>query len=218
MSIHPVLSQRLLLCAAALIVVIYGCSGEDGPVRGIDQACMAAVAGTYPEQSTSPYLLPYSVGETYTVVQGNCANFSHRANINQQFAYDFLMPIGTTLLASRDGVVIAVEQRFRDGTRILGEENFVSIQHDDGTIGRYIHLTTLGALVQPQDMVSQGDAIALSGDSGNSEVPHLHFDVIDGLCLPEQSSDCVSFPINFSNTQPHINGLVEGESYTAEPF
>ncbi len=218
MYIHPVSSQRLVWCAAALIAVISGCSGGDGGVGRIDQACMAAVAGTYPGQSTSPYILPYSVGETYLAGQGNCTNFSHRADINQQFAYDLIMPIGTTLVASRGGVVIAVEQSFRDATRIPGEENYVYIQHDHGTIGRYIHLTMLGALVQPQDIVSQGDAIALSGDSGNSEVPHLHFDVLDGPCLPQQSFDCLSLPVNFSNTAPHINGLVEGEFYTAEPF
>ena len=91
----------------------------------------------------------------------------------------------------------------------------------DGTTGRYIHVTTLGALVQLQDTVSQGDAIAMSGNSGNSTGPHLHFDVVNdqggALCLPSQAN-CTSVPINFRNTSAHVNGLIEGQSYTADQF
>ena len=131
------------------------------------------------------------------------------------------MPLGTTLIASRGGVVVGIEENFSDGTGVPGEENFVAILHDDGTTGRYIHVATLGVLVQLQDTVSQGDAIAMSGNSGNSTGPHLHFDVVGdqggALCLPAQA-DCTSVPINFRNTSAHVNGLIEGQSYTAEQF
>ena len=210
------------VCLTVLVVVIQGCGGGDGgPNNVIDESCMEAAAGTYPDQSTSPYVLPYSIGETYAVAQGNCTAGRHRANAGQQFAYDFAMPLGTTLIASRGGVVVGIEESFSDGTGIPGEENFVAIRHDDGTTGRYIHLTTLGALVQLQDTVSQGDAIAMSGNSGNSTGPHLHFDVVSdqggALCLPQQAN-CTSVPINFRNTSTHVNGLIEGQSYTAGQF
>jgi hypothetical protein len=29
-------------------------------------------------------------------------------------------------------------------------------------------------------------------------------------------TDCRSLPVNFRNTSPHVNGLVQGQSYTAE--
>ena len=144
-----------------------------------------------------------------------------RVLAGQQFAYDFEMPTGTTLIASRGGVVVGIEESFSDGTGIPGEENFIAILHDDGTTGRYIHLTALGALVQLQDTVSQGDAIAMSGNSGNSTGPHLHFDVVNdqggALCLPSQAN-CTSVPLNFRNTSAHVNGLIEGQSYTADQF
>ena len=92
------------VCSVVLVVAIQGCGGGGG--NPPDATCMEAAAGTYPEQSTSQYILPYSIGETYTVGQGNCTVGSHRASAGQQFAYDLIMPIGTTLIASRGGVVV----------------------------------------------------------------------------------------------------------------
>ncbi|NOT08928.1 MAG: M23 family metallopeptidase [Gemmatimonadales bacterium] len=70
------------------------------------------------------------------------------------------------------------------------------------------HLTFGGALVSPGNVVTQGQPIGLSGDNGNSSEPHLHFAVvINGHTVP----------VTFRNTRPHPTGLVEGESYSAEP-
>ena len=206
---------------AVIVLITQGCGGGGPRTNPPDPSCKEAAAGTYPVQSTSAYILPYSIGETYIVGQGNCTNGSHQVSVGQQFAYDLIMPTGTTLIASRGGVVVALEEDFSDGTGVPGEENFVAIRHDDGSTARYIHVTTLGALVELQDVVSQGDVIALSGNSGNSTAPHLHFDVVNEpsgvLCHPQQRN-CLSMPINFRNTKPHVDGLIEGQSYTAEQF
>ncbi len=219
MTVRVSLPRVSGVCLAIFSLTTQGCGGGGNENTPIDPTCKEAAAGTYPEQSTSPYVLPYSIGETYTVTQGNCTTGSHREDVGQQFAYDIEMPVGTTLIASRGGVVVGVEESFSDGTGVPGEENYVAILHDDGTTGRYIHVTTLGALVQLQDTVSQGEAIAMSGNSGNTTGPHLHFDVVrepnSMLCLP-QARNCVSVPVNFRNTSVHVNGLVEGRSYTAE--
>ncbi len=199
-----------------LLVVIQGCGGGGSAIADI--SCADAAAGMYPAQATSAYVLPYSVGETYTVGQGNCTIGSHNAAFNQQFAYDMLMPIGTAIVASRGGTVIAVEEGFSDGTGVPGEENYIVIEHSDNTSGRYIHLTTLGALVELQDVVFEGQAIGMSGNTGNSSEPHLHFDVNEGSCTPSMETDCRSLPINFRNTSPHVNGLIQGQSYTADQF
>lgn len=199
---------------ALSIVCIQGCSSTAGSLT--DSVCSASAVGIYPEQTTSSYVLPYPVGESYRVGQGNCTHGSHNASINQQFAYDILMPTGTTLVASRSGVVIGMERSFSDDTGVPGEENFIVILHDDGTAARYIHVTTQGALVELNDVVAQGEAVALSGNSGNSSVPHLHFDVIDGPCFPGELQTCNSVPVNFSNTRTHLNGLTQGELYAAE--
>lgn len=210
--------NRLTLVVLISTWLVAACDeGRDDSSETIDWNCMQLAAGTYPPQSTAPYILPYSVGETYTVGQGNCTTESHTAARGFQFAYDFLMPIGTAIIASRGGEVVALEERFVDGTRNPGEENFVLIQHDDGTFGGYFHLTTLGALVELQDTVAQGDIIAMSGDSGSSSEPHLHFEATEGVCLTPQVP-CVTLPVNFSNTRPHVNGLLDGQRYSAEQF
>ena len=121
------------------------------------------------------------------------------------------MPIGTDILAARDGSVLLVEERFQNATRVAGQENDINVLHDDGSIAGYVHLTTNGALVDVGDTVRRGDRIGLSGDSGSSTEPHLHFHV-------QACYGCATVPVVFRNTRPHPNGLVTGESYRAEPY
>ena len=128
-----------------------------------------------------------------------------------QYAYDFLMPIGTEITAARAGRVLLVEESFPDRTRTAGEENFVNIAHVDGTIAGYVHLTENGALVTVGKAVVQGQVIGLSGDTGSSSEPHLHFHV-------QGCDGCATVPVTFRNTRPHPNGLVQGESYRADSF
>jgi murein DD-endopeptidase MepM/ murein hydrolase activator NlpD len=67
-----------------------------------------------------------------------------------------------------------------DGTVILagcgdGFGNQIVIQHPCGYYTQYAHLSLLEA--EPGDRVRAGDRIGLSGTSGNSTGPHLHFEV-----------------------------------------
>lgn len=171
--------------------------------------------GAYPTQESSPYVLPYEPGQSF-VTTGNCGG-AHGRNTPQQYGYDFVtsldpilpMPIGTRIVAARDGEVIRVEERFADGTRIPGQENQIGIRQADGTIAAYGHLTTNGALVEVGDRVERGQIIGLSGDSGNSTAPHLHFEV-------RACDGCASIAVTFRNTRPHPRGLISGESYRAE--
>lgn len=163
----------------------------------------------YPDQRASPYALPYTIGGSFNVGQGNCTDGSH--SDDDAFAYDLDMAIGTSLVAARGGRVLAVEGRYRDGNRTPGEENFVTIAHADGTVAEYFHLTFQGPGVAPGDDVQQGDIIARSGDTGDSTEPHLHFQV--NACV-----DCGSMPITFLNTEAHPDGLEESRSYRAERY
>jgi hypothetical protein len=76
--------SKIILVLLAATFALQGCEGSARSVA--DLSCSDAAAGTYPVQSTSLYVLPYSIGKTYVVGQGNCTGFSHNANFNQQFA------------------------------------------------------------------------------------------------------------------------------------
>ncbi len=142
------------------------------------------------------------------VNQGNCTPGTHAAGTRDAYAYDFGMPIGSTVIAARGGVVGELEERFEDGNGVVSEANYVLVWHDDGTAAVYFHLTRNGVLVDLGRTVRQGDAIALSGQTGRDGIsPHLHFGVLAGSGL--------TIPVTFRNTDSHPNGLQRGNSYLA---
>ncbi|PHM38651.1 prepillin peptidase [Xenorhabdus mauleonii] len=83
---------------------------------------------------------------------------------------DFAMPVGTPVLAVGDGEVIV--SKF-DGAA----GNFIAIRHGRQYTTRYMHLRKL--LVKPGQKVKRGERIALSGNTGRSTGPHLHFEFWD---------------------------------------
>ncbi len=124
----------------------------------------------YPPQEISPYKLPWLAGATRFVAQGNRSFTSHRGV--HLVAWDFVMPVGTVVLAARDGIVIHVEVD-HDGVGLLS--NYIAIQHEDGDRTGYAHLQKDGSLVKVGEHVKQGQPIGLSGMVGQTIFPHLHF-------------------------------------------
>ncbi|MHC9084954.1 M23 family metallopeptidase [Luteimonas sp. RIT-PG2_3] len=119
------------------------------------------------------------------VTQGWNGAGSH-ATPEHRYAVDFAAPVGTPVLAARDGVVMQVESGFADRLPGLGRRpgdddieraNLVRILHDDGSMALYAHLQRDGVQVLPGQRVRRGQAIARSGNSGFSLGPHLHFAV-----------------------------------------
>ncbi|NUS38047.1 MAG: M23 family metallopeptidase [Lysobacter sp.] len=112
--------------------------------------------------------------------QGYGGRFSHTDPQNR-YAVDFAADLGTPVLAARDGVVMQVESDFDKAGLNLekygGRANFVRILHDDGTMGLYAHLQEGGVLVQLGQRVRAGQQIGLSGNTGFTTGPHLHFAV-----------------------------------------
>ena len=101
--------------------------------------------------------------------------------------------------------------------------NFITIQHDDGTIAVYSHLSPKGVLVKIGDKISQGDVIGISGSSGyNTEsIPQLHIHVIVPpyiKCSPEVRSGCKTVPISFRNADPLDVPLRESIEYKAVKY
>ncbi|HTQ30749.1 MAG TPA: M23 family metallopeptidase [Opitutaceae bacterium] len=126
------------------------------------------------------YLLPYAAGEQHELKQGYLGDFSHNPGSQNEYAYDFAMPVGTVVCAARDGVVVGVRQ----GSDVGGPTpafrncgNYVIIRHRDGTYAEYVHLKKNGALVALGSDVRAGQPIAISGATGFTSGPHLHFAV-----------------------------------------
>jgi len=153
------------------------------------------------------YLLPYKSLRAHKLMQGYFGKFSH-AEIH---ALDFEMPTGTEVVAAREGVVTEVKEDSSTGglTRdFIDKGNFVLIYHNDGTFGSYYHLKRNGALVQPGQKITKGEVIGLSGNTGWSSAPHLHFEVL----LPS-IDDKETVPTKFITSDGKTEELEEGKSY-----
>lgn len=85
---------------------------------------------------------------------------------------DIGAPIGTPVLASAPGEVIIVKGK---NAWNGGYGNYIVIKHENGTQTLYAHLDK--NLVSVGDRVSQGEKIGLSGNTGRSTGPHLHYEV-----------------------------------------
>lgn len=120
------------------------------------------------------YHLPFSSNTTFLVVQGYNGKASHK----NEYALDFNMPEGTTVVAARAGIVFEIIQNNNTGCEdkeCMQYNNLISILHSDGTIAKYLHLKYNSSLVKLGDSVLASQPIALSGNTGWSRGPHLHF-------------------------------------------
>jgi murein DD-endopeptidase MepM/ murein hydrolase activator NlpD len=81
---------------------------------------------------------------------------------------DIAVPAGTPVRASAAGVVVYAGW-------MSGYGNLVAIDHGGGLATAYAHNSSL--LVTVGQHVSQGDVISLSGSTGHSTGPHVHFEV-----------------------------------------
>ncbi|WP_078856837.1 M23 family metallopeptidase [Streptomyces sp. NBRC 109706] len=86
---------------------------------------------------------------------------------------DFAVPSGTEVHAVHDGTVVKAGGNGAGDGPAYG--NAVVIKHDDGTFSQYAHLSQVD--VQVGQQVSADERIALSGNTGNSSGPHLHFEI-----------------------------------------
>lgn len=124
------------------------------------------------------YRLPLPPAVVPRIDQGYGGRFSH-TDAQNRHAVDFAVAEGTPVLAARDGAVMQVESGHRtagtDAARFASQANYIRIAHDDGTMAVYAHLKPDGALVRVGQRVRAGDRIGLSGNTGYTTGPHLHF-------------------------------------------
>ena len=92
---------------------------------------------------------------------------------------DIAAPTGTTIAAAASGTVVF------SGWDNYGLGNCVKIDHGNGVQTVYAHCSSL--YVTSGQSVSQGEAIAAVGSTGNSTGPHLHLEIrLDGVAQNPQ--------------------------------
>ncbi|MFJ5287293.1 peptidoglycan DD-metalloendopeptidase family protein [Pseudomonas sp. NPDC088429] len=136
------------------------------------------------------YPLPWR-GGPFRLSQGAEGQYSHFGPKNR-YAMDIAMPVGTPIIAARAGVVVKVENS-QSGRGTDPSGNFVRVLHNDGTMGVYLHLKQGSVSVREGQQVTVGSPLALSGNTGNSSGPHLHF-----VVQRNSAAGLVSIPYQFN--------------------
>lgn len=128
----------------------------------------AEQAAAQPEESTEGMNVEYALPvNNFKITSG----FGHRdapikgASSNHN-GVDLAVPVNSPVFAPMDGVVEKIYFNDKGGKQLV-------VRHSDGTRSGYAHLNDY--IVNVGDKVTRGQKIALSGNTGNSSGPHLHF-------------------------------------------
>ncbi len=95
----------------------------------------------------------------------------HKGNYHHD-GVDIALPKGTQVLASGNGKVAY----FSSSNLEAGFGSYIEIDHGNGILTRYSHLERIA--VTWGQKIKRGQVIGLSGSSGGSVAPHLHYEVI----------------------------------------
>jgi len=153
------------------VLFISGCSVSKNPQH---KEIKLLQKGIIKDDTSFIYHLPYEENKTHLLIQGYFSSYTHR----NRAALDFKMKKGTKICAARAGVVIRLKE---DGNRGGGNRkyrqdgNYIVIQHADSSRTGYWHLQYNSILPAVGDTVMQGQVIGLSGKTGYTFIPHLHF-------------------------------------------
>lgn len=144
-------------------------------IRRIEEARAAAAAYRYSEgggASANGISFIWPAGSSYDITSyfgyrsaestGGVGSTNHMGIDIGNVGYS------TPVLAAADGVVIIAQNSSSAG-------NYVSVSHGNGVTTVYMHMSYL--TVSPGETVYQGQQLGVTGSTGNSSGPHLHFGV-----------------------------------------
>ncbi len=131
---------------------------EDGNYYDLKGQSLARAFRRYPTQHRFRVSSPFSRTRRHPIT----------GRIAPHNGVDFSLPVGTPVLATGDGRVTRVENHPFAG-------KYIEIRHGGHYATRYLHLNRI--LVKRGQSVRRGERIALSGNTGRSTGPHLHFEL-----------------------------------------
>lgn len=134
-----------------------------------EEVVMEAVAKIVERGTKIPpsYIKPLSGGRTTSTFGPRSAPTAGASTYHK--GHDWATPVGTPIVASCGGTVAKAGWG-------SGYGYVVYINHPDGRQTRYAHLSKV--LVKVGQTVTQGEKIALSGNTGITSGPHLHFEML----------------------------------------
>jgi murein DD-endopeptidase MepM/ murein hydrolase activator NlpD len=145
--------------------------GASGPVTATKDPVIAVVPPPAPPRPdtatpTLPALGPLEVDGYVTRGSADSSDYN-----GPHPGLDVAVPVGTPIRAAGGGTVVEVGDDAKYG-------KFVRIEHRDGYETLYAHASQV--LVKQGEKIPSGRAIALSGNTGQSTAPHLHFELRQG--------------------------------------
>lgn len=146
------------------VVPVRGRALSDDPVAHALLARTPGDSGLYEEGPSVPSHWP--LREPGVITRGTVGSGSGR---EAHSGLDIAVPLGTPIRAAGGGVILGAGQDPEYGL-------FVLIGHPEDYQSMYGHASRL--LVQADDSVRAGQVIAMSGSTGRSTAPHLHFEIL----------------------------------------
>lgn len=156
------------------------------------------------------YRLPYPDNIRHSVVQG--FKIGTHTDPYNHYAVDFSLNSGDTVCAARAGTVVGIRSNSEIGgpdQKYVMKSNYVVVDHEDGTYAEYFHLLANGVKVKLGEHVSAGQLIGLSGNSGFSMGPHLHFCVFTYDQNHRRQTIPVSFATKSGIAAPNTSEVLE---------
>jgi murein DD-endopeptidase MepM/ murein hydrolase activator NlpD len=154
---------------AALLAAGLGVSAAVGAgVASAAETAAAPTATTAVAKSAAAWVDPV---QHYTLTATFNQGGSHW--MHKHSGQDFAVPIGTNVFAAHGGTVVKAGPHGAGDGNAYG--NAIVIKHANGLYSQYAHLSRVD--VKVGQVVATGQHIALSGNTGNTTGPHLHFEI-----------------------------------------
>ena len=113
---------------------------------------------------------------------------------------DFKVEVGTDVVSPKAGTVVRTDWNFKYNG------NCAEVKFDDGTLARFLHLSD--TVAQPGQRLAAGAVVGLSGNTGRSTAPHLHYEL-------EKSGQVVD-PVKYHGTHQRKLGAVDLEKFLGQ--